>query len=264
MDSAVDDRYSIRSVERALAIVQFVAEAGRELSVDEIVAGIGLAKTTVFRLLATLTARQFLARDGQTQAYRLGSLAVFVGARGLGSLDVRRIARRHLVTLMEAAGETVHLSVLSQEAALCVDKIDSTRSMRMSSYIGFRDPLHCSGVGKVLLAFQDDQTLAALLDGMSMEVHTVHTIVDKAELHGELASIRKQGFAIDFEEIEDDVCCVAAPVHDHEGVVVAAVSVSGPTSRVNQTTLPDLIPTVKHAALAISRDLGWREVGAKK
>lgn len=257
MNSLTEDRYAIRSVERALDIVQCIAEQNGDLGVDQITAITGLPKSTVFRLLATLTARRFVDRDPERQTYRLGRLALAVGARALGDLDIRVAARPHIEQLMAVTSETVHLSVLSRDSALCVDKIDSQRSVRMSSYVGFRDPLHCSGVGKVLLAFQDEEIRFALIAGMTLDRRTERTITDRRALEAQLGKIRLDGFATDMEEIEAGLGCIAAPIRDHSGKVVASVSISGPTTRVSDETLPVLIPRVLDCATAISLDLGF-------
>lgn len=252
-----EDRYSIRSVDRTIDIIACVAANNGALTIDQIVTAARLPKSTVFRILATLEARRFVERSPQSQTYRLGSLAVMVGARALGELDIRRIARPHIETLMEATGETVHLSMLNDDTALCIDKIDSTRSIRMSSYVGFRDPLHCSGVGKVLLAFQTEPERKAILSRITLTRQTPRTITDKRLLQQQLDAIRAKGFATDIEEIEEGVGCVAAPIYDHSIRAIASVSISGPTTRINETTLDNLIPLVSRCAAAISGDLGF-------
>ena len=150
----------------------------------------------------------------------------------------------------------MHLSILSDDNALCVDKLDASRSMRMASFIGFLDPLHCSGVGKALLAFQDEPVRQLLMARMRFEPHTPHTITDPGRLAEQIVEIRARGYAIDDEEIEQGLRCVAAPIRDHSGAVVAAVSISGPTTRVTQDGLGDLAKAVEACARAISQELG--------
>lgn len=254
--NSIDDRYSIRAVDRAFDIIDAVAAANGHLGVDQLVAATGLPKTTVFRVLATLCARRFLERDEATQTYRLGMGALVIGSRALGDLDLRRAARSHLEQLMAATGETVHLSILSNDSALCIDKIDASRSMRMASFVGFLDPLHCSGVGKALLAFQDDAVRAQLLDRMRLERHTLHTITDRQGLEAQIAEIRARGIAIDDEEIEEGLRCIAAPIRDHSGGVIAAISISGPITRVSAANLDGLVTAVADCARTISRELG--------
>ena len=250
-----DDRYAIRSVDRAVDILAAVAGKNGVLTVDGIVAETWLPKSTVFRILATLTARRLLDRDEQSQTYRLGMLSLVIGARAMGELDLRRSARAHLESLVASTGETVHLSILSEDNALCVDKLDASRSMRMASFIGFLDPLHCSGVCKALLAFQDEPVRRQLMARMRFEPHTPHTITDPKRLAEQIVEIRARGYAID-DEIEQGLRCVAAPIRDHSGAVVAAVSISGPTTRVTQDGLGELAKAVEACALAISEELG--------
>lgn len=180
----------------------------------------------------------------------------------MGDLDLRRSARPHLERLAAETGETVHLSILSDDKALCIDKLDTSRSMRMASFVGFLDPLHCSGVGKALLAFQDEPVRQQLMTRMQFEAHTPHTITDPERLAAQVAEIRIRGYAIDDEEIEQGLRCVAAPIRDHSGAVTAAVSISGPTTRVTDANLADLVKAVQGCARAISRDLGVIEGAA--
>ena len=255
----MEDRYSIRSVDRAVDILECIAAQNGVLMVDQVVAATCLPKTTVFRVLATLAARRLVERDEQTQTYRLGMLALVIGARAMGDLDLRRSARPHLERLVAETGETVHLSILSQDKALCIDKLDTSRSMRMASFVGFLDPLHCSGVGKALLAFQDEPLRQQLMARMQLEAHTPHTITDPEQLAAQVAEIRVRGYAIDDEEIERGLRCVAAPIRDHSGAVVAVVSISGPTTRVTDANLADLVQAVRDCARTVSRDLGALE-----
>lgn len=258
----MEDRYAIRSVDRAVDILERIAAQNGALTVDQVVAATRLPKTTVFRVLATLATRRLVERDEQTQTYRLGMLALVIGARAMGDLDLRRSARPHLERLAAETGETVHLSILSDDKALCIDKLDTSRSMRMASFVGFLDPLHCSGVGKALLAFQDEPVRQQLMTRMQFEAHTPHTITDPERLAAQVAEIRIRGYAIDDEEIEQGLRCVAAPIRDHSGAVTAAVSISGPTTRVTDANLADLVKAVQGCARAISRDLGVIEGAA--
>lgn len=250
-------------MDRAIDVLECIAAQNGVLTVDQIVAATRLPKTTAFRLLATLASRRLIERDEQTQAYRLGGLALVIGARAMGDLDLRRAARPHLEQLVAETGETVHLSLLSEDKALCIDKLDASRSMRMASFIGFLDPLHCSGVGKALLAFQDEPVRNDLLARLRFEPHTPHTITDRPGLVAQIEAIRARGYAIDDEEIEEGLRCVAAPIRDHSGKVVAAVSISGPTTRVTRAAVTGIADTVTRCAAAISRELGApREIAA--
>jgi DNA-binding IclR family transcriptional regulator len=258
MNSTADgDRYSIRAVDRAIDVIQCLAEREEALTADDITAATGLPKSTVFRVLATLVGRGFLERDNDRQTFSFGTLALLVGMRALGNLDVQRVARPFIEQLTDATGETVHLSVLNEQSALCIDKIDSKRSVRMSSFVGFRDPLHCSGVGKTLLAFQDEAVREALIARIGFEKHTERTITEPEALRAHLREIVAQGYAVDREEIEEGLSCVAAPIRDHTGKVIAAISNSGPTYRLDDAAIRDLIAIVLSHANRISTALGY-------
>lgn len=258
MDSSPDDsRYAVRAVDRALDVVRCIAEHPEPLTVDAVVAATGLPKTTVFRVLATLTAGRFLTRDPVRQTYRFGEIGVLVGARALGDVEVKRLARPFLERLMADTGETVHLSILNGDWALCVDKIDPPRAVRMLSYVGFRDPLHCSGVGKALLAFQPPAEREALIARVGLDRRTPRTITDRDALRQHLASVREQGCALDDGEVEEGLVCVAAPVHDHHGQTVASISASGPSTRIGGAALERLRAAVIDTAHGISRALGY-------
>ncbi len=227
------------------------------MTVDQITARMALPKTTVFRVLATLENRGFVTRDPVSQTYSFGEMALLVGARALGQADVRDIARPFIEQLMNETGETVHLSVLNLNSALCIDKIDSTRSVRMLSFVGFRDPLYCSGVGKTLLAFQPEDEQEALISEIQFVKRTNRTIMDRDSLREELNQIRLHGYALDLGEIEDGLSCVAAPIRNSSGRVIAAISISGPDTRVNESVQMHLISAVTANAQRISKALGY-------
>src|SRR5690606_22723297 len=155
-------------------------------------------------------------------------MALLVGARALGRSDVRSVARPYLEQLMDETGETVHLSILNSNSALCIDKIDSRRSVSMLSYVGFRDPLYCSGVGKTLLAYQPEAASEAIMANLKLTPRTEYTIADVAALRDHLEIIRQQGYALDLGEIEVGLTCVAAPILGDDNEIIAAISISGP------------------------------------
>jgi len=257
MDYHDQSKYSIRAVDRALDVVRCIAVSEQPMTVDQITARMELPKTTVFRVLATLENRGFVVRDPVSQTYSFGEMALLVGARALGQADVRIIARPFIEQLMVETGETVHLSVLNLDSALCIDKIDSTRSVRMLSFVGFRDPLYCSGVGKTLLAFQPEREREELISKIEFVRRTDRTIMDRGALGKELDRIRLQGYALDLGEIEDGLSCIAAPVRNNAGRVIAAISISGPDSRISEAVQPHLISVVTAKAQRISKGLGY-------
>lgn len=247
----------VQAVDRALAILETLAEAGRPMGLVELSTRVGLHASTVHRLLATLGKRKFVVQDPQTGRYRLGMRAFEVGSAAIQQVELREIARPFLRWLMEETQETANLAVLMDGEVVYIDQVESQNLVRMFTRVGRRVPAHCTGVGKILLAGLSDDEVMRVLDARGLPRFTPHTIVDLRELLKELQRVRASGYALDNEEREVGVRCVAGPVRDHEGRVVAAVSISGPSSRITEDRLPQLIAAVLTATSRISTELGW-------
>jgi DNA-binding IclR family transcriptional regulator len=181
-----------------------------------------------------------------------------VALASIGQMDQFDQARPFLEELMTATGETSHLAVLDDGMALYVDKVESQRMLSRPSHVGRRLPAFCTGVGKALLAFAPGEVIDAVL-ARGLERFTPNTIIEPERLRAELDGIRRSGYAVDNEEIEEGLVCVAAPVRDRAGLVVAAVSIGGPASRVRQRGLELIAAEVTRTASAISTLLGWTE-----
>jgi len=254
---AKDLDYSIQSVIRATRIINAVAEAGRDVGAQEISSTLGLHLSTVFRFLQTLGQCDLVEQDPETGKYRLSLKLLDWGMQVLRRMDLRRDALPFLHELSEKTREMVHLTVMNRDSAIYIEKIDSPTPLRVYSEIGKVAPLHCTGVGKVLMAALSDEELAELLKRYSLMRFTPNTITDRGALKIELDRIRAQGYAEDKEEHEQHIHCVAAPIRNHLGKVVASISIAGPTTRVTPARLPELIVAVKDAARRISTQLGF-------
>lgn len=226
--------YSLQSVRKALDVCIVLGQSPGGLSLAEISRETGLGKSALYRVLATLAERGFVVRHASTGRYRLGLGLVHVASQALRDMDVRQVARPHLERLSRQTGETVHLVVLSQRQALFVDKVEGERPMRTGSYVGWLAPAYCTASGKVLLAHQDAAWIEAYLAEVPLVRYTAQTITDAAALRGEVEAIRSRGMAVDNEEIEEGLSCLAAPVWGRSGRVVAAVSISGPAARLQR------------------------------
>jgi len=248
----------VQAVDRALAILETLAESERPMGLVELSTRVGLHVSTVHRLLATMGKRRFVAQDPQTGRYRLGMRAFEVGSAAIQQVELREVARPHLRWLMEETQETANLAVLMDGEVVYIDQVESQNLVRMFTRVGRRVPAHCTGVGKILLAGLSDEEVLHILDERGLPRFTPHTIVDPQELLQELQRVRASGYALDNEEREVGVRCVAGPVRDHEGKVVAAVSISGPSSRITEDRLSRLIAAVRTATSRISTELGWR------
>jgi len=246
------------SLRRALSIVMFLAQdRGHPLGVTltELATGLGLSKSTVLRLVAPLRELRLVDQDPESGRYGLGPQNALLGQIYLERLDVRRIASPLLHQLAQDARETVHLVAFDPPEIVYIDKVESPQPVRMHSRIGGRQPAYCTATGKVFLAHATaevtDRVIAA-----GMPARTPNTIISPELLSAELALIRQRGHAIDDVENEEDIRCVAAPVFDHSGAVVTAVSISGPASRVTHDRLAELGSLITETARAITGRLG--------
>jgi DNA-binding IclR family transcriptional regulator len=240
-----------------LAVLEMFDADHLTIGIGEMARGIGLHKSSASRLAATLAAEGFLEPDGAPGRYRLGGKLVALGQLAMSDIDVRQAAQSALEELVEEIGETAHLGVLQGHEAVSVSVVDGWHSVRMHSRVGKRSPAHCSSIGKALLAGLSEKDFVALYPKQAkLEEYTVNTITDRTALVKELERIRKAGYAVDDEELEIHIRCVGAPVYDRNRSVVAAVSVSGPISRVRKQMVPQIAAKVQKTALEISARLG--------
>lgn len=255
----------VQAVSRALGILETLAQENNSMALKELAERAGLKVTTAHRLLSTLMAHGFAAQDRDTLRYRLGFKAFEIGNAALASMDIRTVARPFLRELVERVNETTNLAILDQGEVVYIDQLESTNIVivKMFARIGSRGPAHCTGSGKVLLAGLPDGELQNLLDRMDLVRFTGRTLTQKEDLLAEIEKIRDNGYAVDRGERDEGVYCVAAPIRNHEGRVVAAISVSAPTIRLEtDNSLDGIIPAVVATAGAISSRLGFTAVPA--
>jgi DNA-binding IclR family transcriptional regulator len=247
----------IQSVARALTLLEQLAGRGGRASLADLARDLELSRSTVHGLLATMRHHGFVAQDATGQ-YVLGIKLFELGTVAVSRLDLRAIAGPVLQRLVDEIQETVHLVIGDNLEVVYIDKRESPQSMRIVSQVGHRLPAYCTGVGKVLLAFKPPEDLDRLLAGATLRPQTGNTITDKELLKTHLAQIRNRGYALDNEEIIEGLRCIAAPIRDHTGQVVAALSISGPSIRLKPDKVEDMIPKVIEAATDISHQLGHR------
>jgi len=226
----------VQSLDRALDVLEVLATAD-ELGVSEIAARTGLVPSTAHRLLATLVARGYAAQSPASGRYLLGYKLLELGATLQDRLGrLKSAARPHLEAIQEDTGETTNLVVLDGRNAVYVESVSGTRSVRLFTEIGGAIPAHTSGSGKALLAWREPAEVEALLGGGPLAASTPRTLTTLDALQEDFARIRRRGFSTDNEEHEPGVACVATPILDGAGLPVAAISVSGPTPRINADT----------------------------
>ena len=253
------ERKNIQSVTRALAILEFLATCRNGERLTAISQELGLNKSTTHSLIITLEDTGYVQQDQTTAKYSLGLKLFELGQVVHANMDLRNIAIPFLQELAVKFCETVHLAILSKGEVVYIDKVDTSRSIRIGSQIGGRNPAYCTGVGKVLLSGLTDKELADTLGTVKLEKFTANTIVSKEVLYKHLEKVKQDGFALDQEEIEEGLSCIAAPIKNHRGKVIAGISVSGPSSRMRSEILGELKDDVMDKALQISRRLGYKE-----
>ncbi len=252
------EKYNVRAVQRALALLRAFLSHDGAMSAAELGKQIDLGPSTVFRMLVTLESQGFVEQDPATGKYRPGVICLELGSRFLKNNDLRSRAIAGLEELRNEFGETVHLTILQGNEVVYLEKLAGLHPIGfMSSRVGDRAPAHCTGVGKALLAHLTDEELLARYPTGKLTRYTEHTITDLNSLRAALAEVREQGYAIDQEEHELGVKCVAVPTFNHLGVV-AAMSLSGPVERMDHhITHERLIERIQRAAMEVSTQSGW-------
>lgn len=245
----------VQSVERALDLLEFLARSSGWVRISELSTATGLPIGTVHRLLSTLVTRNFVARDSHKRRYALGPAARMLAGTDSPEWNWSEIAAPFLHNLVEISGETANVVVMVRDRAVYVAQSQSRRMVRMFTELGNRVPLHSTGCGKVLLAYQPDSVLASIITQTGLSAPTHKTITDPDQLRQELEKIRHQGYAIDSGEQEEGVRCIAVPIFDPEGRIVAAMSISGPSSRIDSKQTPFLIQHLKRASADLSARL---------
>ncbi len=246
----------VESADRVLRVLESFGPGERDVSLGEIAERLNLPKSSVHRLLATLIGHQFVERNPETRRYRLGIRLFELGSAAIHERGLHSAAHPALEELSRNTGETCHLAVLSGTEAVYVSKLDGPSSIIMSSRVGGRAPCHATSIGKVLTAWAGED-LFRLLCSRPLRPYTPHTIPTVKAFEAELARVREQGYALDLEEFEEGLRCIAAPVRDHSGRVVAALGIAGPRRRFEDSQLAALVPIVVEAAGQLSRNLGY-------
>ncbi len=249
-------RMRLSSVANAIRLTKAFSEHEHEMGISSLAARLGLAKSTVHRLATTLVEYDILEQNRETGKYRLGLALFELGALVRRKMDAVSESRQQMSALLETTGETVQLAVLDHLSVLYIRILESRQAVRMSSTPGSRAPAHCTSVGKALLAYQPPEAVKQVVDS-GLKRYTANTIVEPDTLLQELALVRSRGYAIDDEESEMGLRCVAAPIRNHAGQVAAAICVSAPVQRMTKKNLQTTVPIVVSAAEAISRRLGY-------
>jgi IclR family transcriptional regulator, KDG regulon repressor len=236
----------IQSLARGLKILDILCESQDGTSITELADILGIDKGSASRLVATLTRYGYVEKDEVSRRYHLGSQVVSLSRSVLTRLPMREAAKPFLHQMMERTGECAHLAVPAQGKVMYIDQVESPVTLRVNAQVGTMNPLHCTALGKVLLAFDDIEI------PIDLASFTPNTITDPEKLRLQVAEVRKSGYAVDDEELDIGVRCIAVPVFDFRGKAVGAIGISGPATRVTPERLPELIATVVEIGKALS------------
>ena len=250
--------YRVQVLDRALAALEILADRASECSLTELCTMMKLHKSTVHRLMMVLEQHRLVDKNPDTGRYRLGLKLFELGSKALGTTDLRRHARPYLDRLQRELGETVFLCMLDEGQVFYLEKIESQQSVRTGCTVGSRAPVHCTAVGKAMLAELPDAEVNEIVRRRGLKAMTENTITSASALKTELKAIRSRGYAIDNEEKEEGLRCVSAAVRGDSGKLLAALSVSGPAFRVTRERVPEIGKAVMLAASELSEQLGHR------
>jgi DNA-binding IclR family transcriptional regulator len=250
-------RRSVPSIERALSVLECLAQSKHGFSLSEISRRLGIPKSSAHLILVTLERRGFLQKHTQNGRYCFGLQLVSLSRSALENLDLREEATPFLRSLMQKSGLTVHMAVLERNEAVIIEKVEAPGLVRLASWIGRRLDVNCTAVGKVLISCLPNDELDNLVRTWSFARHNSRTIVSKSALKRELTSVRQSGYALDDEEDEPGLRCIGAPIFNETLKAVAAISVAGTTNQIPIDRVPILARMVMQVAQGISSRLGY-------
>ncbi|MEM1074780.1 MAG: IclR family transcriptional regulator [Pseudomonadota bacterium] len=247
------------TVGKALDVLEQVAGYGRPVRFGTLLEDSPFPKATLYRLLQTLTSQHMLTYDSEAQTYSLGLRLVRLAHGAWAQSALAPIARPYIDRLSAEVGHTVHLAQLDNAQVLYVDKRNAAQPVEMFSDAGKVGPAYCTGVGKAMLAFLPERDLARALERQSFHKFTAHTYVTPDALCAELEAVRLRGYALDREEHEDGIICIAHPILSASGTVLGGLSITGTTTNLTLHQLETLVPRLAQAATAIASDAQqWR------
>ncbi|WP_213950580.1 IclR family transcriptional regulator [Tepidanaerobacter syntrophicus] len=246
----------LRSCLRTLEILEALS-CGKELGVTEIGKYTNLHKSTVYRFLDTLEHKGYVTQNPETGKYKISFKILNLGFNLISNMDIRTVARPFMEDLARKTGETVYLTMIDAGQIIYIDKVNFTENLQTFHKVGDKNFVHCTASGKAQAAFLPEEEFDYIIQKWGLPKQTKNTITDIDILKKQLDKVKALGYAIDNRESEDDVMCVASPIFDYTGNVVASLSISGPITRINLEKINrDYSQLILKAAADISRELG--------
>lgn len=256
----MNGRYSLSSVSNAVRVLCAFSAAEPEMGVSELARRLGLGKSTVHRLLSTLSEGDLIERNPRSGKYRLGLKVYELGTVVSSRLNLHEAVALHIDELRDLTGETVHVGILDGGEVVYVERRESPHTLRLFGHVGHRNLAHCTSTGKVLLAHIADEEFEEVMEEAILEARTPYTITDVGGLRREMEKVREHGYAMNMNEAEVGVASIAAPIRDNMGRVIAAISIAGPTTRFQPDAMGRLTSAVVGTAAEISGRLGYRSL----
>lgn len=251
--------YRAQVLDRVFTLLDVLALNNKDQSLGELTGTLGLHKSTTHRLLKILERHRYVERDAASGKYLLGSKLLELGMRVATRRDLPELARPHLEKLSQESGETAHVGILRDGEVFSIANVEGHHTLRTPATVGRKTPAHCSSLGKALLAYLPEGEVDAMIRQQGLKGYTRNTITRPRALKAELQKVRERGYAVDEEEYEQGLKCVAAPVFDHTGKAIAAISIAGAAFRVNAGGVPSAGRSVMQAAANLSQSLGYIE-----
>jgi DNA-binding IclR family transcriptional regulator len=247
---------NVRAVERALQILACFDDEHPERGISDIAQAVKLHKATTHRIVTTLVSFGYIERAEDGQRYRLGLRLADLGYKVIRHMDLRRESQPFMADLTRRLGETSDLCVYDRGQVLYIEVVQGNHALTIAAAVGRSLPVHATASGKILLAHMPAPERDAILSS-TLTKHTPHTVTNPEALRRQLEVIHTQGYAVDDEELEAGIRAVSAPIRNREGVVIAAMSIAGPASRLTLGRVPDTAQDLAATANAVSRRLGW-------
>jgi IclR family KDG regulon transcriptional repressor len=249
---------AVSSVLKVFNILESLGDQ-KEIGVSELSQRLMMSKATTYRFLQTMKGLGYVSQQGEADKYSLTLKMFELGSKSLEWVDLVELAEKEMRVISEETNETVHLGALDQGSIIYIHKIDSSHALRMHSRVGRRNPLHTTAIGKVLLAERDEPSIRHALEDAEFVKSTPNTLENIDQLLAELVKVKAQHFGEDNEEQEPGLRCIAAPVYDRFGNVIAGVSVSFPTIRFDEEHKAKYVALLQDAGRNISKHLGFND-----